>query len=514
MNKAPLHRQPGYDRLGKACTTLTNTRDEAAASILIRLQNQEADFGFRDGSTNSHGGRYSYTKLLHKLQSVHDKLSAETSLKDVSLYPRCWESTNNNKIFKRKHNSSSQNNFTVASFNTLARGLSSGPNSMFPTPFVPGINFDGTYGGFTNVTCPEVVLDYELRKWRLVQVLLGGRLANAGGIDQYIKEVVHGHQREEVDLPFDIMALQEVDDYAFWHSLLVYESALPSNQAAKSITPNGIKKYQGVFEPKPFSPCINFGWYSDGVALLWHMEKFQALARPSDDTGLGSAAHHTKSWIEMGSYQGDTICEKIPIHDSARIAARNQVYILAPLQRVGTNQVVIVAATHLKAKGGYQNESIRYLQAAELKYKANQMARTLHDCGWKNVSIIILGDFNSEPNDASVQHVLQRDVNSRVMQSAYNLNDESLYTTWKERKDGTVCRTIDYIFYSSHTEQTNKEVACELIREEILAVPKKESVGELFPGFRYPSDHLLIAAKFGIESRPLKKKYDDDHETF
>lgn len=189
----------------------------------------------------------------------------------------------------------------------------------------------------------------------------------------------------------------------------------------------------------------------------------------------------------------------MPIHDPAGIAARNQVYILVPLQRVGTDQIIIVAATHLKAKGGCKNEYIRHLQATELKYKANQMANTLQDCGWNNISIIILGDFNSEPNDASVQHMLQHDINSRVMQSAYNLNNESLYTTWKERKDGQVCRTIDYIFYSSYTEQTNTEVAsCQLTCEEILAVPKKESVDELLPGFRYPSDHLLIGARFGF----------------
>ena len=494
MNRAPLHRQHGYDRLGKACATLTN-RDEAAASILIRLQNHETDFDFGDVSPNSHG-QYSYAKkLLHKLRSVHDKLAAKTSLKNVSLYPRCWKSTNG-----LKHSISSSNNFTVATLNTLARGLSSGPNCIFPTPFISQVDFDGTYGGFTHLTRPEVVLDYELRKWRLIQVLLGGGLANGGGIDQYIKGVIRGHQREEVDLPFDIMALQEVDDYAFWHSLLVCES-LTSNQVATSVTPNGIKKYQGVFQPKPFSPCVNFGWYSDGVALLWHIKKFHTITRPCDDTSLGAATNHTKSWIEMGSFQGDATCEdmNMPIHDPARIAARNQVYILVPLQRVGTDQIIIVAATHLKAKGGCKNECIRHLQATELKYKANQMANTLQDCGWKNISIIILGDFNSEPNDASVQHMLQHDINSRVMQSAYNLNNGSLYTTWKERKDGPVCRTIDYIFYSSYTEQTNTEVAsCQLTCEEILAVPKKESVDELLPGFRYPSDHLLIGARFGF----------------
>jgi exo-beta-1,3-glucanase (GH17 family) len=91
------------------------------------------------------------------------------------------------------------------------------------------------------------------------------------------------------------------------------------------------------------------------------------------------------------------------------------------------------------------------------------------------------------------------------MQSAYNLHDPNLYTTWKARKEGSVCRTIDYIFYSnapyyqgSNTDNNKSEetTISRLECKKVLAVPEKESVDELLPGFRYPSDHLLMAAEF------------------
>jgi mRNA deadenylase 3'-5' endonuclease subunit Ccr4 len=358
------------------------------------------------------------------------------------------------------------------------------------------VGFDGSYGGFTHLTQPEVVLNYDLRKWRLLHVLLGG------GIVGNCKEETENcqFQQDSID-PFDIVALQEVDDYySFWHPLLVCDQ-----------TPdNGIKKYQGVFQPKPFSPCIKFGWYSDGVALFWNVQKFSTIARPSEcgyHNLVDAAACDVPKyyWIEMGSFRGDAPCNDISIHDPTRTAARNQVYIIAPLRHVASDQIVIVATTHLKAKKGYTNERIRLLQALELKNRVKEMAHTLQlSCGRRDIQIIMLGDFNSEPDDSSVQCILEHDDTSRWnMQSAYNLQNEKLYTTWKARKGGSVCRTIDYIFHSGASEQSSQSSgemlrSRQLVCDGVLSVPEKESVDELLPGFRYPSDHLLIAARFDL----------------
>lgn len=357
------------------------------------------------------------------------------------------------------------------------------------------------------MSCPEIVLDYELRKWRLVHVLLGGGLSEK--LCEFDKGAVFDVMTGKSDndkaiLPFDIVALQEVDDYySFWRPLLVCDASKQSlyGNAVDAV----INRYQGVFEPKPRSPCVGLGWYSDGVALLWNGDKFRTVARPETESAdpVNAAFDYFK---DMGSFEGNASPKEISAHDPARKAARNQVYIIVPLQRIGTDQVVIAATTHLKAKKGYMNERIRHLQALELRSRVNRMANVLHSNGWRNINAILLGDFNSEPNDASVQCVLEPNGSHLcTMQSAYNLHDPNLYTTWKARKEGSVCRTIDYIFYSnapyyqgSNTDNNKSEetTISRLECKKVLAVPEKESVDELLPGFRYPSDHLLMAAEF------------------
>jgi len=186
----------------------------------------------------------------------------------------------------------------------------------------------------------------------------------------------------------------------------------------------------------------------------------------------------------------------------------NQVYIIVPLQIRDTGKCVVVAATHLKAKKGPVNEQIRQIEALELRHRAENMADTLIEHGWKDVSILMVGDFNSEPMDTSISSILsQEECNgykkSWKFQSAYPLHENdsspenSMFTTWKTRKDGTIRRIIDYIFHASHQKQCVEDgegLRC----THFLSVPEGEverghsSVcsGPL-PGFRYPSDHLL-----------------------
>ena len=161
------------------------------------------------------------------------------------------------------------------------------------------------------------------------------------------------------------------------------------------------------------------------------------------------------------------------------------------------------------------NEQIRRIQALELRDRVENMANYLVKSGWKDVSVLILGDFNAEPSDSSVQSILRRNKRNDVVdenidarwefQSAYPLEmqknimdiipENNLFTTWKTRRDGTVRQIIDYIFYANR--QTTIQESAGLHCTHVLSVPEKAEVEEsLFPGFRYPSDHLLIAAKF------------------
>lgn len=84
-------------------------------------------------------------------------------------------------------------------------------------------------------------------------------------------------------------------------------------------------------------------------------------------------------------------------------------------------------------------------------------------------------------------------------QSAYPINESrenSIFTTWKTRKTGTVRRIIDYIFHASQqTDGTEDGIG--LCCTHILSLPEDREVEKgLLPGFRYPSDHMLIGAKF------------------
>ena len=58
--------------------------------------------------------------------------------------------------------------FSILQFNLLAEGLSSGPNVQAPFEFKKASGF----GGFDAVQHPEVCMDWDLRKWRLVEEML------------------------------------------------------------------------------------------------------------------------------------------------------------------------------------------------------------------------------------------------------------------------------------------------------------------------------------------------------
>mmetsp|Transcript_18057 Transcript_18057/g.41077 ORF Transcript_18057/g.41077 Transcript_18057/m.41077 type:complete len:148 (-) Transcript_18057:593-1036(-) len=145
---------------------------------------------------------------------------------------------------------------------------------------------------------------------------------------------------------------------------------------------------------------------------------------------------------------------------------------------------------------------MRLAQAVQLRRLAEETADALKEKGWDDVTILMLGDFNSEPSDPSVKSILSQKEGEEGsstwgFQTTYPLETETnLYTTWKTRKGGTVRRTIDYIFHGSEEnkgEDDGRGMRC----THFLSVPKDEEVEEGgLPGFRYPSDHLLIAAKF------------------
>lgn len=393
--------------------------------------------------TSSHIRLEDSTKSLDDIRSIEDVYDRiehtkqlQSNLGTSDLYKRQWEQVKLHKnksvwtFLKRiimlpwmrgRHSNHDEpyddsNYFTALQFNTLAEGLSSGPNAPRPFPLdaETGDSIKNAYGGFTEIPHPEVVLDFQLRRWRIMEVLL--------------------------EHSPDIMGLQEVDRYhGFFAPILC-----------------GYFGYEGRFLPKPCSPSMKLGWYSDGCALLYKKDTFQLL-------------HETHLMYKVGS----------------------QVGLLASLEHKKTCQTIIVGVTHLKAKA--ENEQIRSAQVHELLEEMEKLRQTSND---PTAPLLILGDFNSDHRPRNDNSAAPADVSAIVTalhagyQSTHDLSSSQMFTTYKTRGTKTVQRVIDYILYQGRTLQCTHR----------LSIPKEtEMEMHKLPGLRYPSDHVMIAGKFRLD---------------
>lgn len=365
------------------------------------------------------------------VQRMNDARLYQSRFSPSDLYSREWDPI----IHLAEGTAESDTGvFTVAQFNVLAEGLSVGPD--VPKPFNVDDPKDGRshsgegYGGFSSLPHRDVSLDFSRRRWRLLEVLLGSR----------------------GEAPFDLIALQEVDRfYSFFAPVL------------------RLFGYEGIFMPKKNSPCVRYGWYSDGCCLFWKKDRFDLVSQRRVDYRVG-----------------------------------NQLCILATLRHRVSGKAIVAAVTHLKASAA--NEKVRKRQVLqllpEIDDEAKSVARTERLNG--DVPILILGDFNADPprqlgfsGESSVGQVLKHKLigsrstpaSSERYRSAYEINDPAkLFTTWKIRGKNEAKRVIDYIFYGGPLNCTST-----------LDAPSTEEIEpSKLPGFRYPSDHLLIAAKFKL----------------
>lgn len=116
-------------------------------------------------------------------------------------------------------------------FNLLAEGLSSKP----------------AYGGFDQILDPEICLNFETRRWRLLE--------------------------EIMRMGPDLLAIEEVDHYASFFEPVLAKLG-----------------YEGLFMPKSASPCLRLGYYSDGCALFWKPDVFTLITETKNTyTGSGQA---------------------------------------------------------------------------------------------------------------------------------------------------------------------------------------------------------------------------------
>lgn len=394
------------------------------------------------------------------LADIHSKEDALRKIEEVKshqgqfgpsqLYPRKWQSQ------QKKHSSAVNGDtqkavaaFSVLQFNALAEGLSSGPDVRTPFPIKKKREGsdkvkpkDQGYGGFSQIEFPEICLDFSQRRWRLLEVFLGSTSDD-------------GNDKTATEDTFDILALEEIDRFRGFFAPVLR-----------------LFGYEGIFMPKAKSPSVPLGFYSDGCALFWKTSVFELLSEERLQYKVG-----------------------------------NQVIILATLKHIASGTPVLVAVTHLKAQKSESSEKIRCIQVEELLgYVQDSVKNQSEALETKNFPVLIMGDFNADPPSeipfpaSSIKRVIHNHEvtssetkceNPLRFQSAYPIDppDKDFFTTWKTRGTDTVKRTIDYIFHSD-------QLTC----AELLGAPTTKDVekGKL-PGLQYPSDHLMVAAKFEVK---------------
>uniref|UniRef100_A0A4Y0BJF4 Nocturnin n=1 Tax=Anopheles funestus TaxID=62324 RepID=A0A4Y0BJF4_ANOFN len=310
------------------------------------------------------------------------------------------------------------------------------------------------------VRCPLEALTWDCRRYQLIE------------------EIVQNDP--------DIICLQEVDHFKFLQKIL------------------STQNYEGVFFPKPDSPClyINGNNGPDGCAVFYKKDRLEMV-------------NHFTRVLEVWRVQS------------------NQVAIAAVLRMRDTRQEICVTTTHLKARKGALLSKLRNEQGKDLLYFIDGIA--------ENRPVILCGDFNAEPIEPIYSTVLnykplglasaysdllaeesqdennQNAINTKPDErysrssigSAHSINDECglsngvrtkaeqsaayepPYTTWKIREEGEVCHTIDYVFY---TKEKLKVKNC-------LMFPSGEEIGvDRTPSFQYPSDHFSLICD--IELKP------------
>jgi endonuclease/exonuclease/phosphatase family metal-dependent hydrolase len=441
-----------YEKVRRTCPNTTAEDDGAARSWIrkwIRIERGPDPVLLQDYATPN--------DVLRKIRQVKE-VQGRCGLCD--LYPRRWGRTPDSEeecdivVVADESNDEScgvngaaaaavdpdlesdRREFTVMQFNSLAEGLSCGPGVKRPfndpSSGGKGERTEGdkaSYGGFSSMPSPDIALDFNLRRWRILEVILGGA------------------RREEG--PFDLVAMEEVDrHHGFFLPLL------------------RLFGYEGRFVPKTRAPGLFLGWYSDGCSLFWKKSAFTLISEQKREYSVG-----------------------------------NQVYMIVTLRHIATGHPVVVAVTHLKAQQGFVQEKVRCHQVDELLDSISKRAQSLLEKREEPVSVLILGDFNADPpagtgDNGAVSRVLKRDVPTASdsprspIRSAYDLAAPGFYTTWKTRGSTTTKRIIDYIFYSGR-------LRC----QATLWVPSESELDPTkLPGIRYPSDHLMIAARFRIDS--------------
>ncbi|XP_003736916.2 nocturnin isoform X1 [Drosophila pseudoobscura] len=238
------------------------------------------------------------------------------------------------------------------------------------------------------VRCPEEALDWQHRKYLIVQEILQNQP--------------------------DVICLQEVDHFKFLQTVL------------------GSQNYAGIFFPKPDSPCLYIEQNNgpDGCAIFYKRDKLQLMGY---DTRV----------LEVWRVQSNqvAIAARLQLKASGRefcvctthLKARHGALLAKLRNEQGRDLMRFVkqfaGETPLLLCGDFNAEPIEPIYATILGCDLFKLGSAYADVKLEREQIL--------------QH--SEDVNEFVSQS---IKREPPYTTWKIREEGEECHTIDYVFYT------------------------------------------------------------------
>jgi len=275
---------------------------------------------------------------------------------------------------------------------------------------------------------------------------------------------------------------QEVDHFKFLQTVL------------------GSQNYEGIFFPKPDSPCLYIEQNNgpDGCAIFYKRDKLQLQGY---DTRI----------LEVWRVQS------------------NQVAIAARLQMRSSGREFCVATTHLKARHGALLAKLRNEQGRDLIRFVKQFAG--------ETPVLLCGDFNAEPVEPIYATILGCDLlrlgsayadvkldREEILQPSADVGEfvsesmkrEPPYTTWKIREEGEECHTIDYVFYTPDRlkvgylrvymyiplnlkAKINFQTSLYFQIKNCLNFPEGEQIGKnRTPSYQYPSDHFSLVCDFEL----------------
>jgi mRNA deadenylase 3'-5' endonuclease subunit Ccr4 len=325
------------------------------------------------------------------LREIKHATETQATYSEASLYARRWKHLETGTLNGFAIDQANDSSFTVVQFNTLAEGLSMTPEAIqpFQVDKVYGQSEKSIYGGFSNVLHPDIVFDFSLRRWRLLEVLIG----------------------KDGSCPFDLIALEEVDRfYGFFRPML------------------RLFGYDGVFVPKTRSPSVRMGWYSDGCALFWKTNMFDVVSYRKIEYKVGSQVL-LLAWLRhKATDQHILVCVT---HLKAQQSETNEKIRSAQVREM---------VSHVKEELGRQNAfDTPVLVLGD--FNADVPSQT--GCETSAIRDLIQSNLSPSPDGLPPYG----------LNSAYDIDPPSssnYYTTWKMRGTRMTRRIIDYIFYGGN----------------------------------------------------------------